>query len=190
MFQSLGNLEAVPHASQTPCLEGVIVGGGISWLSVAHRLGLAERPSGWELWEATGRHGGTIATDRMDGYSVDWGPNWFLDREPLTLQLVEEVGLTSSLEPANASSMNRFIVKRGRLIGNREAPSFVWVYRWQRGILQYTVGHIERREHLEKLAGRRPGLHILGNAYYGVGLNDCVKMAHRVAGQIRALGCR
>lgn len=96
-------------------LEGLIVGGGISGLALAHWLGLAETPGAWELWEASGRFGGTMGTDRTDGYSVDWGPNGFLDREPLTRRLVDEVGLTDALEPANDSSEERFIVKHGRL---------------------------------------------------------------------------
>ncbi|MBZ5497928.1 MAG: protoporphyrinogen oxidase [Acidobacteriia bacterium] len=102
-------------SAATPRLEGLIVGGGISGLSLAHWLGLADRPGGWELWEATERLGGTIGTDRVAGYSIDWGPNGFLDREPLTLQLIEEVGLSEALEPADDSSQKRFIVKHGRL---------------------------------------------------------------------------
>jgi len=96
-------------------LDGLIIGGGISGLAVAHWLGLHERPDGWELWEATDRLGGTIGTDRVDGYSIDWGPNGFLDREPLTLRLVDEIGLHDRLEPANDDSEKRFIVKSGRL---------------------------------------------------------------------------
>jgi len=96
-------------------LEGVIIGGGISGLAVAHFLGLHQKPDSWELWEASDRLGGTIGTDRAEGYSIDWGPNGFLDREPLTLQLVNEIGLSGSLEPANEKAENRFIVKNGRM---------------------------------------------------------------------------
>jgi oxygen-dependent protoporphyrinogen oxidase len=96
-------------------LETLIVGGGISGLTVAHALGRANSPGKCELWECTGRLGGTIGTDRVNGYSIDWGPNGFLDREPLTLQLVDELGLRDRLEPANPKSENRFIVKHGRL---------------------------------------------------------------------------
>ncbi len=96
-------------------LKGVIIGAGISGLSLAHFLGLEKNPGGWEVWEATDRVGGTIGTDRIDGYSIDWGPNGFLDREPLTLRLVSEVGLNDALEPANKQSEKRFIVKQGRL---------------------------------------------------------------------------
>ena len=96
-------------------LEALIIGGGISGLTVAHASGLGSRPGECELWERTGRLGGTIGTDHVEGYSVDWGPNGFLDREPLTLRLVDELGLKDSLEPANSKSEKRFIVKRGRL---------------------------------------------------------------------------
>jgi protoporphyrinogen/coproporphyrinogen III oxidase len=96
-------------------LQGIIIGGGISGLALAHFLGLHERPVGWELWEASGRLGGTIGTDRSDGFSVDWGPNGFLDREPLTLRLVSEIGLDAELEPADRKSEKRFIAKKGQL---------------------------------------------------------------------------
>lgn len=96
-------------------LGALIVGGGISGLTVAHASGLKEKPCSCEIWEMTGRLGGTIGTDRVDGYSVDWGPNGFLDREPLTLQLVDEIGLRDQLEPASSKSLDRFIVKHGRL---------------------------------------------------------------------------
>lgn len=101
--------------TDTPIHDGIIIGGGISGLAAAHWLGLHDHPGAWELWEATDHLGGTTRTDRVDGYSVDWGPNGFLDREPLTLQLVDEIGLCDQLEPANDNSTNRFIVKNGRL---------------------------------------------------------------------------
>jgi len=96
-------------------LHTLIIGGGISGLTVAHASGLYEKPDRCEVWECTGRLGGTIGTDRLQGYSVDWGPNGFLDREPLTLQLVDEIGLREQLEPANPKSEKRFIVKNGQL---------------------------------------------------------------------------
>jgi protoporphyrinogen/coproporphyrinogen III oxidase len=96
-------------------LEALIIGGGISGLTVAYASGLYNRAGSCELWECSDRLGGTIGTDRVDGYSVDWGPNGFLDREPLTLRLVDDIGLRDQLEPANLKSTKRFIVKGGRL---------------------------------------------------------------------------
>jgi oxygen-dependent protoporphyrinogen oxidase len=70
------------------------------------------------------------------------------------------------------------------LVGIQNDPAFLRIYRWQRGIPQFTLGHRERRAKLERLAARHPGLFMAGNAYYGVSLNDCVKMAYRIAQQI------
>jgi oxygen-dependent protoporphyrinogen oxidase len=74
----------------------------------------------------------------------------------------------------------------GPLLEIHGDPAFMRIYRWQRGIPQFTLGHRERRAGIERLAARRPGLHLIGNAYYGVSLNDCVKMAHRLAQEIRS----
>ncbi len=70
------------------------------------------------------------------------------------------------------------------LIGIKNDPAFIRIFRWEHGIPQFKLGHRERRARIEQLAARHPGLHVAGNAYYGVGLNDCVKMAYRVAQQI------
>jgi oxygen-dependent protoporphyrinogen oxidase len=61
-------------------------------------------------------------------------------------------------------------------------PEFVRVVDWPRGIPQYLLGH---RARVERVMGGLPAtLHLTGNAYYGVGLNDCVRDAKRVAGQV------
>lgn len=96
-------------------LDILVIGGGISGLTVAHALSRRKNAGKYQLWESSDRLGGTIGTDRIGGYSVDWGPNGFLDREPLTLQFVDELGLRDRLEPANSKSEKRFIVKNGRL---------------------------------------------------------------------------
>ena len=97
----------------------VIVGGGISGLSALHFLKQRCPALSVRLFEAEKRLGGTIGTDRTGGYSLDWGPNGFLDREPLTLRLCDELGLTDSLERANANVSKRFILRGGKL---REVP--------------------------------------------------------------------
>ncbi len=70
------------------------------------------------------------------------------------------------------------------LIGIRNDPHLLQIYRWERGIPQFTLGHRERRACLERLIERHPGLFVVGNAYYGVSLNECIKMAYRVSEKI------
>jgi len=74
------------------------------------------------------------------------------------------------------------------LIGIHADPVILKTYRWDRGIPQFTLGHRERRSRIEQATRRHAGLYMVGNAFYGVGLNDCVKMAHRIAGEISTGG--
>lgn len=94
----------------------VIIGGGISGLAALHFLKTRHASKNIILLEADSRLGGTIGTDNIDGYSFDWGPNGFLDREPLTLQLCHELGLDDTLERAGNNVSNRFIMRGGRLL--------------------------------------------------------------------------
>lgn len=98
-----------------PVHDVIIIGGGISGLSALHFLRKNKPHLSVQLFEADTRLGGTIGTDMINGYSFDWGPNGFLDREPLTLRLVDELGMTSQLERANESVNNRFILRGGKL---------------------------------------------------------------------------
>ncbi len=96
-------------------LDVAIVGGGISGLAALHYLRTLKPDRVVRLFEAEEHLGGTIGTDQIDGYSFDWGPNGFLDREPLTLRLCHELGLDSQLERANSAVNNRFILRKGKL---------------------------------------------------------------------------
>ncbi len=63
-------------------------------------------------------------------------------------------------------------------------PAFVETVRWQRAIPQYTLGHGERLNAVEAALETLPGVHLAGNAYRGVGVNDCVRDAVRVAAKV------
>ncbi|WP_426733043.1 protoporphyrinogen oxidase [Myxococcus faecalis] len=61
------------------------------------------------------------------------------------------------------------------LAGVTATPTLTEVFRWKRGIPQYNVGHLERMDGVDRALTRLPGLHLAGNAYKGVGLNDCIR---------------
>ena len=52
---------------------------------------------------------------------------------------------------------------------------------WPRGIPQYLLGHGARVETAMRAVEAYPKLFLTGNAYHGVGVNDTVRDAHRVA---------
>ena len=66
-------------------------------------------------------------------------------------------------------------------MGIAAEPEFVATVRWPQAIAQYTLGHAARMAALEQALAALPGVHLAGDAYRGVGVNDCVREAERVA---------
>jgi oxygen-dependent protoporphyrinogen oxidase len=77
-----------------------------------------------------------------------------------------------------------------RIMGVDAEPRFVRIARWPRAMAQYTVGHARRIEEIEALLREIPGLHLVGNAYYGIGVPDCVRMGKQAAERIAASASR
>lgn len=71
-----------------------------------------------------------------------------------------------------------------RIMGIDAAPVFSRVFRWPDSMPQYTVGHGERIAELDARLDSWPGLHLVGNAYHGIGIPDCIREARRVAGRL------
>jgi oxygen-dependent protoporphyrinogen oxidase len=72
------------------------------------------------------------------------------------------------------------------LMGIVAEPRFATVHRWPRSMPQYVVGHQRRCDEIAAIVSELPGLHICGNAYSGVGIPDCVRLARQVASNINA----
>jgi len=70
------------------------------------------------------------------------------------------------------------------LLGIATAPEHLRIYRYARGIPQYTLGHGTVLDRIEAAEARHPGLAFAGNAYWGVGVNDCVVTAHRALSKL------
>ena len=72
----------------------------------------------------------------------------------------------------------------GRLTGLSRAPDFVGIWRHREGIPQYVIGHAARVAGIDAALTRHSGLHLIGHALRGVGLNDCIAAAAALPGQI------
>lgn len=66
------------------------------------------------------------------------------------------------------------------LAGISAVPIFTHVATWEGGFHQYTLGHLDRVAAAETELASRPGLHLAGAAFHGIGLNECV-MSGRAA---------
>lgn len=71
-----------------------------------------------------------------------------------------------------------------QLAGIAAEPVFHTIARWPRSMAQYTVGHTERLRTIEARVAQLPGLHLAGNAYYGIGIPDCVRTGRDAAAKI------
>jgi protoporphyrinogen/coproporphyrinogen III oxidase len=65
-------------------------------------------------------------------------------------------------------------------------PELVRVFRWDGGMPQYALGHLERIEVIEDALSRMPGVAIAGNMLRGVGLPDCIASGERAADKVAA----
>lgn len=70
------------------------------------------------------------------------------------------------------------------IMGLAGSPEFVKVFVHEKAIPQYTVGHSERVARLDALEAKHKGLFFAGNAYRGVGINDCVREAIAVSEKV------
>src|SRR6185436_6719845 len=97
----------------------VVVGGGIAGLCAAHRaVELArerQTPLELTLLETRGRLGGSIASERADGFLVEAGPDSFLSEKPWALALCRRLGVEHRLVRTDDRFRKVFVWHRGRL---------------------------------------------------------------------------
>ncbi len=91
----------------------IIIGGGISGLTVALRLEQAQVP--YLLLEAGERLGGNIRTIRRDGFLYDVGPDSFLRAKKPGEELCRELGLGDALITPQDEGTSVFVAHDGTL---------------------------------------------------------------------------
>ncbi|NEA59883.1 protoporphyrinogen oxidase [Streptomyces sp. SID13666] len=72
----------------------------------------------------------------------------------------------------------------GEAIGLSAAPVAARVTRWDGGLPQYPVGHVERVARIREQVGKLPGLAVCGAVYDGVGIPACVASARKAADEV------
>jgi len=63
-------------------------------------------------------------------------------------------------------------------------PELVEVQRWPRAMAQYAVGQAERQKRIQARLGELAGLHLVGNAYDGIGISDCIRLGRAAARRV------
>src|SRR4051794_27996532 len=75
-----------------------------------------------------------------------------------------------------------------RVVGIGLDPEYTQVTRWRRAMAQYAVGHQERVEKINERVAALPGLRLVGNAYDGIGVPDCIRLGRKAAADLVQAG--
>ncbi len=107
-----------------------------------------------------------------------WDSRIFPNRAPEGFELFR-VMLGGARDPKIVGMDSRNILSIAkdeleRLLKIKGKPSYFRVFKHEKAIPQYTVGHSRKLEDIESFLVKFPGLFLNSNAYRGVGLNDCV----------------
>jgi oxygen-dependent protoporphyrinogen oxidase len=93
-----------------------VIGGGISGLAAAHRIGELDPTASITLFEASDRLGGALQTEQHDGWLIERSADMFTTREPWAIDLCRRLGIADELIETDARYRRAFIVRRGRLV--------------------------------------------------------------------------
>lgn len=94
------------------------------------------------------------------------------------------VGKSAEEEPALRDDAQLVAAVRAdlqRLTGLAAEPEAHRVFRWNRAMAQYEVGHAAKVKEIQDRMARIPGLYLAGNAYEGIGIPDCIRTGQQAA---------
>ena len=89
-------------------------------------------------------------------------------------------GLSRSFQSPNSPMKGEL----KEIMGIEAEPVLVRIFRWEKAMPQYVVGHGERIKEIEELMSKHPGLYLTGSAYHGIGISDTVREAEVAAKKV------
>lgn len=128
--------------------------------------------------------------ERRDVMAMTWISSKWEGRAPhdqvLLRAFVGRAGQTAALEGDDASLVTLTLKEVRDVLGIDAVPSLTRVYRWDHGMPQYNMGHIDRIDRIEAELAGLPGLELAGNYLRGVGIPDCVISGETAAANLVA----
>jgi oxygen-dependent protoporphyrinogen oxidase len=95
--------------------QTIILGGGVSGLTVAHKLRLHGGGHRFLVLEKSDHTGGVIKTQNDQGYISEIGPHGFLDNCEESRQILAETGLDKECVKAPLIEFVRYVYSQGKL---------------------------------------------------------------------------
>ncbi len=86
--------------------------------------------------------------------------------------------LTSDADP------DQVLLELQRIMGFTAQPVFLRTSRWVNSMAQYLVGHQDRQREVDQRMSRRADVLLTGNAYHGIGVPDCIRLANQTVNRI------
>jgi len=105
-----------------------IVGGGISGLAAAYtleKLRQAGTPADFTLFESSGRPGGVLQTESVDGYVIEAGADSFLSAKSWARDLCQEIGLGDQIIYSRDHERKTYVVVHNQLVPIPDGMQFM-----------------------------------------------------------------
>ncbi|MFH8982198.1 protoporphyrinogen oxidase [Streptomyces varsoviensis] len=119
--------------------------------------------------------------------SRKWG--WIADADPDVFVLRTSIGRfedEEDLKREDSELVGMSLADLREAVGLTATPLESRVTRWDSGLPQYPVGHLDRVARVREHVAALPGLRVCGAVYDGVGIPACVSSAHRAADELLA----
>lgn len=117
-----------------------------------------------------------------------WDSSIFPNRAPEGQVLLRSMmgGATNmaAIDLSEDEVKQRTMADLKQIMGIEAEPDFVRIFRHPHAIPQYTRGHADRIKAIEASLQDQPDLLLTGNAFFGVGLNDCVNSSNLTAQKV------
>ncbi|WAP58845.1 protoporphyrinogen oxidase [Streptomyces sp. S465] len=117
--------------------------------------------------------------------SRKWG--WLRDADPDLFVLRTSIGRfddEADLKRDDADLVRMSLADLGEAVGLTARPVATRVDRWDGGLPQYPVGHLDRVARIRAEVAKVPGLAVCGALYDGVGIPACVGSGRKAADEL------
>jgi oxygen-dependent protoporphyrinogen oxidase len=132
--------------------------------------------------------------ERRDLLAATWTSLKWSHRGPASHTLVRcyvgGVGREAIVHGDDVSTIRRVRDELQAIAGITHEPVYAEVNRWERGMPQYQVGHLQRLDRINSQLQSYRGLYLAGSAYRGIGIPDCIRDGTETAERVLRDLCR
>jgi oxygen-dependent protoporphyrinogen oxidase len=99
---------------------------------------------------------------------------------------VGRAGQEAALAGDDSALVRLMVAELNDVLNLDVTPTLTRVYRWDGGMPQYNLGHLDRVAAIEASLARVPGIRLAGNMLRGVGIPDCIVSGQEAATNLLA----